>query len=523
MKLVVFFLASVAMGAEMSPAAKSWWRHVEVLADDKMEGRETGSPGHRMAVEYVSQEYERAGLKPGGTNGYTQPVPFRVRRINEEASKLELIRNGVAEAVQLGREATIGLRIDPAPRVEAGLVFAGYGFAVPEKNYDDVTGLDMRGKIVVYLQGVPAGIPAELSGHYQSAAERWKRLKAAGAVGVIVIQNPKSADIPWARASRARLLPSMDLSDPSFEESAGMQISLAWNAERADRLFDGSGHTMAEILALADKKERLPRFALVPTLRAQQTITRSDVESQNVIGILPGSDPKLKNEFLVFSAHIDHVGKSTVIEGDGIHNGAMDNASGIAALIEIAALFKKNNVKPKRSIAFVAVTGEEKGLRGSRYFAVHPTLSGKIVANLNMDMFLPLHELKILRVLGIDESDLGDTMKAVATRAGVRALPDPKPERNSFIRSDQYSFVREGIPSINAGFGYELGSPEEQLHKNWLAERYHGVTDDLLQPVDKEAAAKFVGILYEFSHRVADQPQAPRWKDTSFFKRFERK
>ncbi|MDX2180733.1 MAG: M28 family metallopeptidase [Bryobacteraceae bacterium] len=516
------FLIATLSAADLSPAAARWWKHVEVLADDKMEGRETGSKGHRMAAEYVAAEFERAGLKPSGSKGYFQPVGFRVRRIDEERSSLELVRDGQAEPVALGREATIGLRIDPAPSIEAGMVFAGYGFRVPEKDFDDLAGLDLKGKIVVYIQGVPEGIPSELSAHYQHASVRSKTLRDLGAIGTIVIQNPKNADIPWARASRARLLPAMDLADPSLDEGGGMKISLAWNAERADRLLAGSGHTMAELLALADKKSRLPRFELVGTLRARQTVRREEVESQNVIGIVPGSDPKLKSEWVVFSAHLDHVGKSVVIEGDGIHNGAMDNASGIASLIEIAKMFRERGVKPKRSLAFVAVTGEEKGLKGSHFFATHPTIPGRMVANLNMDMYLPIHSLEVIRVLGLSDSDLGDTFAAVAKEAGVRVQPDPQPERNAFIRSDQYNFVRQGVPSINAGFGFDKGSPEEKQHKDWLTERYHAPSDDLSQPVDKEAAAKFNGILFEFARRVADQTETPRWKDTSFFRRFAR-
>lgn len=514
---------ALALAAELSPGAKSWWHHVEVLADDKMEGRDTGSKGHRLAAEYVAQEFERAGLKPAGTQGYFQPVPFKVRKIDESASSIELIRDGKTEKVTLGRDATISMRIDPKPDVTAGAVFVGYGFAVPEKGYDDITGVDLKGKLAVYLSGVPEGIPAELSAHYQSAEARWNLLKAAGAIGVITIANPKSADIPWARSSRFRLLPSMDLADVKYDETGGMQVSLAWNAERADELFQGSGHTIEELLKLADAKKRLPGFPLNVKLHVKTAVERTDVESQNIVAVLPGNDSKLKHEFVVLSAHIDHTGKVNVLEGDGINNGAMDNAAGIASLIEVANTFKRDKIKPKRSIAFVAVTGEEKGLRGSRYFATHSTLKGKMVADLNMDMFLPIHELKVLRVLGLNESDLGDTMRAAAEKAGVRVQTDPQPERNAFIRSDQYNFVREGIPSINAGFGYDPGSPEAKIHKDWLTERYHGVTDDLNQPVDQEAAAKFNGILFDFIQQVANQPHAPRWKDSSFFKRFEKR
>lgn len=513
---------SLLLAADLSPEARAWWRHVEVLADDKMEGRDTGSRGHRMAAEYVQQEFERAGLKPGGAQGYFQPVRFKVRKIDEDNSSIELIRaEGIAERVQFGREATISMRVDPQPLVEAPLAFAGYGFAVPEKGYDDIAGLDLKGKLAVYIQGVPDGIPSELAAHYQSAGERWERLKAAGAIGTVVIPNPRSSDIPWARASRARLLPSMDLAEAKYIETAGMAISLSWNPERANRLFHGSGHTIEELLALADQKKPLPRFPLDGKLRIKTAVVRGDVESQNVIGILPGSDARLQKEFVILSAHLDHIGKSTVIEGDGIHNGAMDNASGIASLIEIAKMLRGANLK--RSVAFVAVTGEEKGLRGSRYFATNPTIQGRMVTNLNMDMFLPITELKILRVLGLNESDLGPTFRAAAEAHGVPVQGDPRPERNSFIRSDQYSFVREGVPAINAGFGYLPDSPEAKVHRDWLTERYHAVTDDTSQPVFKEDAAKFNRILADFTKRVANQAETPRWNADSFFRRFERK
>lgn len=521
--MTVTLVLALALAADLSPAAKSWWKHVEFLADDKLEGRDTGSKGHKMAVDYAAQEFEKAGVQPGGEQGYFQTVPFNVRKIDESKSSIKIIRDGKTEDVTLGREAAISMRIDPKPEVTAEAVFIGYGFAIPEINYDDISGIDLKGKIAVYISGVPEGVSAELSAHYQSAGERWKQLKAAGAVGIIAMQNPKNADIPWARSSRARLLPSMDLADPVYDETKGTEVSITWNAERAQSLFAGSGHTIEELLKLSSDKKRLPRFPLKGKIQVKTAVERSSIQSQNVVGVLPGSDPKLKNEFVVLSAHIDHIGKSPVIEGDAINNGAMDNAAGIASMIEIARMFKAQGVKPKRSIAFVAVTGEEKGLRGSRWFATHPTVKGKMVANLNMDMFLPIHKLEVLRVLGLNESDLGDTMRAAAEKAGIRVQTDPQPERNAFIRSDQYNFVRVGVPAINAGFGYTPGSPEEKIHKDWLTERYHGVTDDLSQPVDQESAAKFNAILFDFVNRVADQPNAPQWKETSFFKRFEKK
>jgi Zn-dependent M28 family amino/carboxypeptidase len=245
------------------------------------------------------------------------------------------------------------------------------------------------------------------------------------------------------------------------------------------------------------------------------------VESQNVIGVLPGSDPALKEEYVVYGAHLDHLGVGAPINGDGIYNGAMDDGSGIASLIEIALIAKEEHLRPKRSLLFVAVTGEEKGLLGSQFFAESPTVPLKnIVADINMDMYLPLYPLKYLHVMGIQESTLGADIRAVTERAGVIVKPDPEPERNLFIRSDQYNFIQRGVPALTFKFGYEKGSNEERLAKDWLRERYHAPSDDLNQPVDKTAAAKYNRIMLDLGMRVANAATRPHWNADSFFKRF---
>ena len=208
-------------------------------------------------------------------------------------------------------------------------------------------------------------------------------------------------------------------------------------------------------------------------------MTRSEAKSENVVGVFPGHDPSLKNEYVVVSAHLDHVGIGEPVHGDRIYSGAMDNASGTASLIEVARLMKDSGAKPKRSILFVAVTGEEKGLLGSQYFATHPTVSGPMVADLNMDMFNPIFPLKYLEVQGLAESTLGEDIRAVAEPLGVEVQPDQEPEHNLFIRSDQYSFIKQGVPALTFKFSYVPGTPEEKLFKAWLTERYHAPADDL--------------------------------------------
>ena len=516
--------AAIALTAatDFNSEGARWWSHIQYLAGDELQGRNTGSEGHRKAAQYVAGEFERAGLKPAGISGYFQPVKFDVRAIVEDQSSVALVRDRKVEPLKLGDDANISLRgnIEDG-ETDAPAVFAGYGLKVPEKNYDDLAGLDLKGRIVVFIAGGPASIPGPLKSHYQSLAERWKFLKAAGAVGIATIQNPKAMDIPWARATLARFQPSMSLADPALQETEGLRFSLAINPEHADKLFAGTGHTFPEILDDAGHDKPLPHFPLGANIRAHVALKKSQVESQNIAGMLAGSDPKLKDEYVVMTAHVDHLGVGMPINGDSIYNGAMDDASGIASILEISRMLHESQASLRRSVLFVAVTGEEKGLQGSKYFAAHPTINGKsIVADINLDMFLPLHPLHYIEVQGVDESTLGDDIRAVAKAAGVEVQADKEPQRNLFIRSDQYSFIRQGIPALAFKFGYIPGSPEEKLHKDWLKNRYHAPSDDLNQPVDKEAAAQFNRIIMTLLERVANADARPQWKANSFFRRF---
>jgi Zn-dependent M28 family amino/carboxypeptidase len=513
-------LLAAALAAS-APDGHRWWSYVQYLADDKLEGRNTGSAGHRKAAAYVAAEFERAGLKPAGTDGYIQPVRFHTRRLREAESSLTLVRNGESEELVLGEDAIIGTRIDPAPVVDAELVFAGYALTVPEMQYDDLAGLDLRGKIVLYMNGGPASIPGPLRSHYQFAAERGRFLERAGAIGTIAIQNPHHMDLPWQRIALASRQASMSLADPALDPQFGLKFGAMLNPAQAGKWFAGSGHSFDDLVALADAGKALPRFPLHASIRATTAVERGEVESQNVAGILPGADPVLKDQYVVLTAHLDHLGIGEPINGDRIYNGAMDNASGVATLLDVAESLNESKTKLRRSLLFLAVTGEEKGLLGSAYFAAHPTVKpGSMVADLNVDMFLPLFPLHSLIVFGLNESDLGDQIRAVARAHGVRVEDDPEPQRNVFIRSDQYSFIRRGIPSLMMMVGYEKGSPEEKTVNTWLKERYHAPADDLKQPVDLEAAGRFDDLFRSLAEAVADRPERPRWNGTSFFKRF---
>jgi hypothetical protein len=517
----------LALAATLLPAADlikegdRWWSHIQVLADDNMDGRNTGSPGHLRAARFLASEFERAGLKPAGVNGYLQPVKFRVAQIDEAHSSLAMVRDGKTTPLILGEDANLTVRAALAGKVDAEVVFCGYGLAIPEYKFDDFAGLDLKGKIVVYIAGGPSDIPGNLRSHYSFRSERWKAIHNAGAIGVVALANPKAMDIPWERSTLGRLNATMDLE--TLSDTPGQEFGGTINPARAEQFFAASGHTFTELLALADQGKPLPRFPLNIRLKAVEEMKTSEVESQNVIGVLPGSDPVLKHEYVVFGAHLDHLGIGAPINGDKIYNGAMDDGSGIASLIEIATIAKSENLRPKRSILFVAVTGEEKGLLGSQYFASTPTVPLKsIVADINMDMYLPLFPLKYLQVMGLEESTLGADVRVVAEKAGVTVQADPEPQRNLFIRSDQYNFIKQGVPAVTFKFGYLKGSPEEKLAKDWLRDRYHAPSDDLNQPVDKEAAAKYNRLMLDLGMRAADASARPHWNADSFFKRFEK-
>lgn len=524
--LGVLMAAGPFEGGNLAEEATRWWSHIQFLADDKMKGRNTGSPEHKQAAAYVANEFERVGLSPGASaSSYTQKVPFEVRQLDEANCSLVLLGGEPKEeTLTLGEDANIGVRTNPGPAMEAGMVFVGYGMQVPELGYDDFKGLDLKGKIAVYISGQPAGIPGPLASHSQSGGERAKVLAAVGAIGSATISNPRNTDVPWARATLARLMPSMSLVEKEKKGEGGSRISLSINAAHANKFFAGSGHTIEEIFALAAEKKDLPHFALARQVRVKAAVLRSNVDSENTVGIRWGTDPKLKNEFIVVSAHLDHVGVNEKSIEDKIYNGAMDNASGVASLIEAARHLNQAKISTKRSIAFVAVTGEEKGLLGSQWYANHPVFGkakgAKVVADLNMDMYLPLFPLKSLLILGAEESTLGDLAKQAVVAAGLEVVPDPAPERNTFIRSDQYSFIRSGIPALAFKFGYAKGSPEEKIVQTWLRDRYHSPHDDLGQPVEKESAARYNRLLASIVVSAANADETPRWKDSSFFKRF---
>ena len=518
---------AAAQSPDLLSEGKAWWAHVQFLADDKLEGRNVGTPGYEKAVDYVEGQFRAIGLKPAGTAGFRQPVKYDSRKLAADQTRITLARDGKDEALIIGQEASLNARGELNGSKEAPMVFIGYGISLPESGWDDLAGLDLRGKVAVYVNAFPpVKVSDNLKSHANTADERWAAVKRGGGIGIATLPPPSPppptvTPQPATPGAPPPTPPVITLSDRDVQNLSGQIASLTFTARGAEKLFAGSGHTFAEITQLAKDAKPLPRFALPGTLKMHAVLTRDTFDAANVAGLFEGSDPALKNEYVIMTSHLDHVGVGRPVNGDAIYNGAMDDASGIAAMLQIARMLKDSKATPKRSILFVAVSAEERGLLGSRYFAAHPTVPfEKIVADINLDMFLPLYPLKVIEVQGFAESSLGESVKIAAGELGVEVQTDREPEQNRFIRSDQYSFIRRGIPALAFKFGYAYGSADEKTRLAWVRDRYHQPSDDLSQPADLEAAAKFNRVIMSLLRRVADDAKRPTWNDDSFFKRF---
>jgi Zn-dependent M28 family amino/carboxypeptidase len=485
-----------------SEAAKRWWHHVQILGADNMEGRDTGSEGYRRAARYVVEQFERSGLKPAGENGYFQPVPLRALRVKSDHAAIALIRDGRSTALRLNYDVGVAPRAGLPPVIEGPLFFVGYG-------HKDIP--DLKGKVAVYLNALPVGISNE--DRNKATADRTRLLAQSGAVAIVALDNPRAIEpprwpIPYAVA--------MSLEGVERNPAGGSALNIRLNSAFADPILQGTGHSFTELLDLMSAGKAPPQFAIPESLRAQVQVDEEKLTSDNLIGMLPGSE--LPEEYVVVSAHLDAYGFGEPINGDKLYNGAFDDAACVANLLELAADLHRSGKKLRRSLAFAVFTGEEKGLLGSSYFTSHLTVAkDRVVADINLDYIRPMFPLKILTALGMGESTLGESAKKVGESLGIRIQTDSEPERGLFRRSDQYNFIRAGIPGIAFIFGYENGSSEEKIYRDWYANRYHRPADDIKQPVDMAAAEKFQQFFSKLAETVADAPERPRWYPSSAY------
>ncbi len=518
--LLVTIPCAAAPNEALSPAAKQWWADISAIASDANEGRQTGSPGYMRAADYVISRLKAEGFAPAGTEGYLQPVGFEQQLVHQDMSRAELVdAKGGAFPLKVGEDLLITAGGGPRPAdADAPLVFLGYGLNLPKQGYDDFAGLDLKGKIAVVLSGGPSTISGAIKSDARS--NRAEQLGKLGAMGVISLTAPHQIEIPWARQKLIARQPGMYLADAKLRDMKDGFFTATVDPEKSEAFFRGTGHSFAELAALSDASKEVPRFNLPFRLKAKVEADRQRLDSPNLVASLRGSDSRLAGQYVAISAHLDHLGVGEPIKGDRIYNGAIDDASGVAAVLDIAHRLKAGPW-PRRSILLVIFTAEEKGLLGSRYFTAHPTVpQNGIVADLNFDMPLPLWTLKSVYLPGESESSLGADARAVAARRGLTVVPDPLPDRNVFIRADQYSFVRRGIPALFMKFGFRKNTPEFQIEHDWRATRYHAPSDDLAQPgIFKEEAVKLDAYTAAIALRVANADSTPAWLPGSIFRK----
>jgi Zn-dependent M28 family amino/carboxypeptidase len=512
-------------GSDFVPSAEAIKAHMTFLADDAMEGREAGTRGYDIAANYVAAQYALLGVKPGGDKGsYLQRVPLLAFRPSGEGAVTLTGADGAAVALKYGEDYLPNAQAQAADlSVEAPLVFVGFGVVDATRGRDDYAGLDVKGKIVVMLTGAPSSIQTEERAHLSSPNTKRTEAAKRGAIGVLTIpttsgekRRPFARGLAGMKEWRVTWRDAQDVGAIRAPAAPALaQISLAGAA----KLFAGAPTALDAVLAEAEKPEGAVKG--FPLASKAKVVLKTEIEkreSSNVVGIIEGSDPKLKAQTVILSAHLDHIGiKENAKPGeDRVNNGALDNASGVATLLEVARGFKNTKIRPKRSIVLLAVTGEEKGLVGSDYFANNPTVKkADIAADVNLDMPVLLYPFTDVIAFGADRSTVGEAVKKAAGRVGVALSGDPMPDEGLFTRSDHYRFVEQGVPSVFLMTGFQNGG--EKAFTTFLKTNYHHPGDDLNQPIDYQAAAKFALVNYEIARELANTPARPVWKKGDFF------
>ncbi len=526
--------AALALGspARSDPAdgirADALRAHVEFLASDLLEGRATGTRGHALAVGYARAALEAAGLAPAGTDGgWTQSVPFRRSRVVPSRSQLVLRGVGAERTLVYERDY---LASDPMATtrgdVDASAVFVGFGITAPTLGHDDYAGLDVRGKWAVYLSGAPKGFPATLRAHYSGREQKLENAIAHGAIGILAVRTRTDEDrFPWAQVliQVRNEKGSLDWVGPDGQPNqtfAALGARAVLSTAGAEQLFAGAPRPLAAVLDEADAGA--PRGFALPVRPAMHVeAEHGELRSDNVAALLAGSDARLRDEVIVVSAHLDHMGIGEPQDGDAIYNGAVDNAAGVAALLEIARAATKLQPAPRRSVLFLGVTGEELGLLGSDYYAHFPTVGAKrLVGDVTLDGALLDYPPRDVVLYGEEHTTLGSLAHAAAAESGFLVSPDASPEQVYFIRSDQYSFVKRGIPAIFPGYGLTSRNPaiDGKAHfEGWFRTLYHTPKDDLAQPLDWQGSAQFAQFVFRLVAKAANADEAPRWLPGDFF------
>jgi hypothetical protein len=500
--------------------------HVGFLADDALRGRETGSAEYEIAARYVAAQFELLGLEPlAPQGGWFQRVPLRTKRLVEGSASVALhTADGDVELEWLHDFTMGGDAFRGESEVTAPVVFAGWGIRAPELGHDDYAGIDVEGRIVLLLSGAPAGFPHNQRAYYSSSRNKADEAVRRGAVGYLGLQSrEEQARVPWERMIRNPYRTGMEWLDDEGNVRDGhpeLLASASLSPRGAERLLAGVPGGIEKILAAASRGEAKGfELPLRATLRRRTEIGAAG--ASNVVAGIPGSDPSLAGEAVLFTAHLDHVGVGKAQNGDEIYNGAYDNAMGVATLIETARLFVESGEAPRRTVLFVALAGEEKGLLGAKYFAYRPAVPIRdVVANVNLDMPLFLYPLADLVAFGAEHSSLAATVERAAAAFDLELSPDPMPEQVIFVRSDQYAFVQEGVPAVFLVSGFTSRDPGidgAEVWKEFFTRHYHMPSDELSLPFDGPSAERFTRVNHRIGREIADQLERPTWNPGDFF------
>lgn len=512
--------------------------HMAFLADDLLEGRGTGTRGQEIAARYIAAQFEALGLEPAGDENandrqahgmagrsYFQWVPFREITIDKQQTEMAIEQNGQRTPLVWATDFVArGYEFAEQSEVNAPVVFAGYGVVDRSRNYDDYAGIDAKDKIVAVLYGAPATFPSAERADRSSGLEKARSAAAHGAVGIITLRTPETDQmLPWSRSAIGAELPAfrwLDQNDKPMDSFEQLKGAASLSLSGAEKLFAGAPKSFAQVLEDASHNN-VKGFALATTVRIRLVSKHRKISSPNVIAILRGSDSRLKNQYVVYSAHTDHLGIGRLINGDAIYNGAVDDGSGCTALIEMARAFAALPTRPKRSILFAAFTAEEKGLLGADYF-VHNTAAPiqDIVTDLNMDGSSVWYVMKDIVALGVEHTTMEPLLERDAAAVGLKLSPDPMPEQVDFIRNDQYPFVKRGVPALSLEDGLEAADPAingRKFAEDWIATRYHSPQDDMTQPLNFDATLQYMKVNFLVGYDLAQQGERPAWKPNDFF------
>jgi len=506
--------------------------HLQFLADDALEGRRTGTRGFELAAKYVRSNFQAEGLQSAIPDGsYFQQVALRHTDVDADASSMTLQnKKGQSRLIYNQDFVLLDTHARSTGSVSAPLVFAGYGITAPELGYDDYAGIDVTGKIVVvFFLESPANFPVTERAYYMDHQVKRETARAHGAVGMIEISTPPGEErFPWAFLLREvkigyNSLQWLDANQKPFGLDDQILVSGLLSRHGATALFAAEQHSLEEVFAMA-KSGKPTSFQLTKTAQISYKAQHTPVNSVNVAGILPGSDPALRKEYVVFSAHLDHLGIGPEVDGDSIYNGALDNAAGSSVLLAVSQFLASLPTAPRRSVVFLALTGEEQDLLGSQCFARSSPLEGPIVANINVDGGAFFFPVKDVTAIGEEHSSLGRLARVAAQKTGFEVSPDYFPEEGYFIRSDQYSFIQTGVPSIFIDLGFKAVNPGVDplgAMKQWNVTKYHSPKDDVNQPIDYETSARFSRFAALLTYLTANDTQRPTWNQNDFFgKRF---